>query len=354
MQRDYKILAENVRERINPDNLVLTETFTRELSTISYSDVLKYVRFAMKGVDAEYTRRSKEAGENAKNRLMVLDDVTFNYQGSVMTNTHIRASSDIDLLALTDKYYSFDRSEINQIVQNTYSQFNYQPRQLQLLKEQASGGGYGGSPLDDLRKLRLDSERILQAAYTSCDITHAKAIKIRNKGIGRDVDVVIANYYDDAKSVINSKGSYRGIQVYNKEHHQRGDADYPFLSIERINQRGLETVSRIKKMIRFLKNMKFKSEHDIILSSFDFNAICYDINPATYKSLEFYKLVPIIYRQLKSLVDNSTHSNGLMSVDGREHIFRDRPDKLQNLRYVLAETEAVYNDLTKVSRLALV
>lgn len=353
MQRNYQILAENVRERINPENFRSTEDFSREIATISYSDVLKYVRFAMTGVDPEYTKRSKQAGENVKGHLSALSDATFNYQGSVMTNTHIRASSDIDLLVLTSKYFYFDRYNIQRVSEDYQQQQSYFPNQIQLLKEEANTSVYSGDTSNDLRKLRLDSEDILKREYSICDTTHAKAIKIHNKGLRRDVDVVIANYYDDITSVINKKGSYRGIQVYNKELHQRGDADYPFLSIERINQRGLATVGRIKKMIRFLKNMKAKSDHDIILSSFDFNAICYDINPATYSSLEFYKLVPIIYRQLKSLADNSAHANALMSVDGREPIFRTRPDKLDNLRFILSETEAVYQDLLNVPSLIL-
>lgn len=345
MQRDYKLLTEGIEARINPEHLVVQQSFAQELSTIRHNDMLTYVRLAMKGVDPEYTKRSIAAGEAAKGHLQTIENTRFAYQGSVMTNTHIRANSDIDLLILTNKFYSYDYANINQIANNPFSSQTYYTNQINLLKEEVNRNSYTGSVEDDLRNLRADSERILKGVYNTCDTTHAKAIKIRNRGIGRDVDVVVSNYYDDVTSVVNNKGAYRGIQVYDKYTHQRSDPDYPFLSIERINSRGLETVGRIKKMIRFLKNMKAKSTHDIKLSSFDFNAICYDIPTSNYKSLIFYQLVPVLYRQIKSICDDSSHANRLVSVDGREYIFRNNPDKIAHLRNVLAEIQSVYNDL---------
>jgi hypothetical protein len=35
----------------------------RDLSSVSYSDVLKYVRLPMNGVEPDYTQTSKDAGE---------------------------------------------------------------------------------------------------------------------------------------------------------------------------------------------------------------------------------------------------------------------------------------------------
>ncbi len=62
----------------------------------------------------------------------------------------------------------------------------------------------------------------------------------------RDVDIVIANWYDNVNSVINGKNSdYRNIQVYNKRHKfKRKKQDYPFLSIKRINERSSDTNGR--------------------------------------------------------------------------------------------------------------
>jgi len=101
-------------------------------------------------------------------------------------------------------------------------------------------------------------------------------------------------------------------------------------------------------MIRFIKNIKAISQHDIKLTSFDINAICYDIDMSKYSHLPFYGLVPVIYNQLYSLCNDAAHANSLVSVDGREPIFRGSPEKLANMKYVLDEIGSVLVDLKKV------
>ena len=104
--------------RYNPDNAPLLEQ--RILSgELSYDkDVVKYVKRAMCAVGEDYTKRTIEAGEAAKQHLKDSSrNISFEYQGSVMTNTHIRGASDIDLLVMCEKFYGTDiykvREEIN-------------------------------------------------------------------------------------------------------------------------------------------------------------------------------------------------------------------------------------------------
>lgn len=346
MAKNYKVLTENVRNRINPEHHLLSKSFVEELATISYSDVLVFIRTAMKGVDPDYTEKTKEAGERVKEHLSKdLSQVSFRYQGSVMTNTHIKAFSDIDLLTISEKFYQADNYNIRQLLENAERKAKYYPTSISKMERELSATSYQGSAIEDLRKNRIDTERILSTVYTTCDITKPKSVKIKNLNLDREVDVVIANWYDDITSVINDKGEYRGIQVYDKETNSRGNSDYPFLSIKRINERGNETSGRLKKMIRFLKNIKALSDQNIELSSFDINAICYDIDIAKYKNLSFYQLVPVIYSQIKSLCENTTHSNSLISVDGREYIFRNNLRKLENLTLVFNELQSIYFDL---------
>lgn len=350
MPRNYKTLNESVQARLNPERMSIEKAFSApfslELSRIDYNDALVYVRLAMKGVGALYTSRSLEAGENAKTHLRrELTDVRFEYQGSVMSNTHIRANSDIDVLTITNEFYSFDREEVKLITESQTRLFNYDSSKRQKLQQQVSASVWNGDVNQTLKNLRADSERILLAKYKVCDITHAKAIKITNMGIGRDVDVVIANYYDDVTSVLNDKDRFRGIQVYHKDTNSRGKVDYPFRSIALINERGTATNNRLRKMIRFLKNVKFDSGYNIQLSSFDLNAICYDIEVSSYNTLSFAHLVAVLYTQIKSLCDNSWHSDHLTSVDGREKIFLNNPDKLVHLRALSTEVTSIYADL---------
>lgn len=349
MARNYKLLTESIRGRINPENFELKKSFSDELATVSYSEVLTYIRVAMKGVEPEYTQKSKDAGEKVKEHLLKkLNDVVFRYQGSVMTDTHIKGYSDIDLLTICDKFYTYDAPKVKQILESTEQRTKYWQSSITKMEKEVNTNSYLGNTLQDLRQLRLDSESILTDIYIICDTTKPKSIKIKNQSLNREVDIVIANWYDDVSSIINDKGDYRGIQVYNKETNSKGEPDYPFLSIKRINERSADTNGRLKRMIRFLKNVKGDSDQKIDLSSFDINAICYDIDVNKYQTLSFYELVPVIYYQLKEICTSQTKADSIISVDGREYIFKYNNGKLNNLKLLLAEVEGIFVDLRKI------
>lgn len=351
MAKNYRQLIESVKSRTNPEHFSIKKSFSDELSTISYSEVLTYIRLAMKGVEPEYTQKSKDAGERVKEHLLKeLKDVSFKYQGSVMTDTHIKGFSDIDLLVICEKFYQPDSFNIKKLLESSEQRLKFLSS-IPKLEKEITGSTYQGNALDDLRDLRLDSETRLKEVYTNCETNKPKSISICNLSLNREVDIVIANWYDDITSVINDKGEYRGIQVYNKDYHSRGEADYPFLSIKLINERSSFTNGRLKKMIRFLKNTKANSDQDIDLSSFDINAICYDINVFEYKDLSFYELVPIIYNQMKKIEADNNKADSLVSVDGREWIFRGNNNKKENLKKLLTEVEGILIDLKNTLRL---
>jgi hypothetical protein len=246
---------------------------------------------------------------------------------------------------ISEKFYYYDFYRINQILDNNEQKSRFLNESIQKLESEKSGSSYSGDAYSDLKKLRIDSENILKRKYNNCDVSKSKAIKIKNLNLNREVDIVIANWYDDVTSIINDKGEYRGIQVYDKDNNRKCDADYPFLSIKRINEKSSDTNGRLKKMIRFMKNVKAHSEYNIQLSSFDINAICYDINTTEYLNSPYYKLVTVIYKQLHHICNDSNHANDLVSVDGREYIFRNQPNKLENLKRIMSEIEGIYNDL---------
>jgi len=349
MAKNYRQLTESINSRLNPDSLILEKAFSDELGTISYNDTLVFIRTAMKGVDANYTQKSRDAGERVKDHLNSLADKTFKYQGSVMTNTHIKGVSDIDLLVISDKFYSYDTKSISAILESTERKSKFYSTSIQKLENEKATSNYSGNSIDDLKKLRLDSETSMKMVYSICDTSKPKAIKIKNLNLNREVDIVVANWYDDVSSIINDKGDYRGVQVYDKSSNTKGSADYPFLNIRRINERSSNTNGRLKKMIRFLKNLKAFSQVEIDLSSFDINAICYDIDSGKYQNQVFHELVGTLIIQLRSLSTNSTHSDDLVSVDSREYIFRFNNQKLENMRLLLNEVESVFSDLQKVT-----
>jgi hypothetical protein len=351
MAKNYQQLTEGIRNRLNPEHYTLSKSFSDELATISYSEVLIYIRTAMKGVEPEYTQRSREAGERVKEHLSKeLTSVSFKYQGSIMTDTHIKGYSDIDLLTICEKFYQPDNYNIRQLLENPTQRVKFS-NSITKLEAEINGPNYEGNSQEDLRTLRLESERILKNRYNNCELNKPKSIKIKNLDLNREVDIVIANWFDDITSVINGKGEYRGIQVYNKDTNLPETADYPFLSIKRINDKSVETGARLKKMIRFLKNNKGNSELDIDLSSFDINAICYDIEVSKYKNLPFYSLIPIIYNQLKTICTDKEYADNIISVDGREYIFRGKAQKVDNVKKLLVEVESIFMDLKNAIRI---
>jgi len=347
MSKNYQELIESTRMRLNPESVSFQKSFSEELSSISYNDALVYVRMAMKSVEPEYTKKTKEAGDKVKQHLnQGLHNAYFKYQGSVITNTHIKGYSDIDLLTISSRFYSWDSSRVNEVL-NTTNRYNYQEASIQKLEKEVNLNSYTGNSLEDLRKLRIDSEIILNSIYNICETQHPKAIKITNLSLKRDVDIVIANWYDDVMSIINNKGDYRGVQIYDKEKNNVGLVDYPFLSINRINDKSSMTNGRLKKMIRFLKNIKAASNLDFDLSSFDINAICYNIDKAKYLNLPFFELVSVLYSEIRTICIDSNYADNIVSVDGREYIFRFSSEKIVNLKKILTEIEPIHEDLSK-------
>jgi hypothetical protein len=155
----------------------------------------------------------------------------------------------------------------------------------------------------------------------------------------------VASWHDSLDYIKGLGDPYRGIYIYDKDNNKRLGPDFPFLSIDRINTRSLYTEGRLKKMIRFLKNVKADSELSIDLSSFDINAICYDINVNEYKDSHYLDLVRVVWLKLFTLCWNETEANNLKSVDGTEYIFRDKPSKMASLRRLRDEVSKIYNEI---------
>ena len=124
MIQDYSNLIRRIEDRYNPDqNRLVEQRMFSDLSTEG-RDVAKYVKMAMSAVDEHYTAITKEAGEAVKKHLkdeQQYMNVTYRYQGSVMTNTHIKGASDIDLLTFTNKFVSTEIFEIRNILQSPYT-----------------------------------------------------------------------------------------------------------------------------------------------------------------------------------------------------------------------------------------
>ncbi len=342
---DYNRLIERIQGRYNPDfNRDVQNRSIQDLTGID-RDIAKYVRLAMNEVDEYYTQRTMEAGENAKTHLKegLRVSVDFEYQGSVMTRTHIRGASDIDLLTIITKFNDTDYNKALEYVNSNPFGFG-----IERVRSWVNNfNRYDGDANADLFALRMDDERVLKAYYTQCDTSKPKSIKITNQHLHRDVDVVVASWHDSLNYIKGYGDEYRGVQIYDKSLGIRLGPDFPFLSIARINQRSMETGGRLKKMIRFLKNVRTDSDNLIDLNSFEINAICYDIPTTEYKDAYYLDLVRIIWRKLYHLCQHQEEADNLKSVDGTEYVFKGKNDKLKHLKQLESEIWKLYNELDK-------
>lgn len=344
---DYSNRIRQINSRYNPDNDLLVEQ--RSYSTIRDvdGDLRKYIRLAMNEVDGDYTAKTIEAGKKAKEHLQAEQvGIDYSFQGSVMTQTHIMGASDIDLLTLTNKFVSTDISRIRLILENGSSNYSYTAR-TRMQRYSDNFSRYTGDYMQDLRDLRWSDEIILQKWYSKCDTSKAKAVHIYNTSLRRDVDVVASVWYDSVGYVTNDKDeTYRGVAIYNKETDQEEAPSYPFLAISNINSRSSLTGGRLKRMIRFLKNVRTDSDIDIDLSSFEINAICYSIPIVEYRDMHYLDLVGLLWRKMYDMAQNEAIAKKLLSVDGTEYVFVKKPEKLPELKKLKDEVWNIYNSLS--------
>ena len=183
--------------------------------------------------------------------------------------------------------------------------------------------------------------------YVICDTSKAKSVKITNQNLHRNVDVVTSCWNDTYNYVLHGeKETDRAISIYNKDTRIDEGPDFPFLSISRINDRSAETNGRLKRMIRFLKNVRSDANVNIDLSSFEINAICYDIPIQEYNHKEYTDLVGIIWSKMNHLWKDGAADN-LRSVVGDEYVFRGKPEKVRALQLLVDEVYHIICDLKK-------
>ena len=341
---DYSRRLQQMSGRYNPDKLPLQEQREFSNETIYDGDVVRYVKRAMCAVGPEYTKRTKEAGEMAKLHLQArIPNISFEYQGSVMTDTHIKGASDIDLLVVCEKFYGTDIYKVREELSKTYAHTNAEIHRLQDFSNSFSA--YQGDCSNDLKQLRKSIEEVMSDAYSICDISKPKAVKITNQHLHRDVDIVTSSWFQSYDYIVSDMpDDKRGIKIYNKDKGYAEGPDFPFLSISRINTRSASTNGRLKRMIRFLKNVRTDSELDIPLTSFDINAICYSIPIQEYCNADYKQLVSIVWRHMYHLWHDD-HLDELKSVVGDEYVFRNNPTKVQALKNLENEVYQIKQDL---------
>jgi len=348
MVKNYDDLIKRMIMRTNPDGIneeeLINEDFRNELQKAQGNKVAEYVKRAMRGVEEAYTNRTFEAGNKVMTHLKKnREHLDFKYQGSVPTNTHIKGYSDIDLVQISNEFYSHEKKENFLEAYNTH----YLTSTKNRLAEVINGTPYMYNADDTLKKIREEAENILVPIYNSVDITKSKSIEVELTNPKRTVDVVTASWYKSVNAVVNDEKEEQGIQIYDKDKNKRLPVDFPFLKIKLVNKKDSTVNGRLKRMIRFLKVLKADADTDIALSSFDISSICYAINIDAYKNMNYLELVTVLYLQLRKLSTEEDYRNRLMSIDGTEPIFKGKPEKVESLKLILTEVEGVFTELNK-------
>ena len=106
--KDYNKLLENVKNRRTIDLIQKSYDVSKSFSQKQYGSSITYVLEAMRPISEAYTQNTYKACERIQGHIKPgLKEqginVSFDFQGSVLTDTHIKVYSDVDML-LIQKY----------------------------------------------------------------------------------------------------------------------------------------------------------------------------------------------------------------------------------------------------------
>ena len=256
--------------------------------------------YAVGAMKAIPTAPSYEAGDKVKDHLTKkLSTYGFNpdfeYQGSVICNTHIKYNSDIDLLVITNKFYTVEKWDESFVE-------------------------YKGDVIADMQSLRAACYKILQDVYTVpvIDNTGNKSIKIKKGGIlRRDIDVVPANWYDTVKYRHDGEKFNRGVQVFNKATGER-TTNFPFLNKKLIDDKDKICNGNYRKLVRLAKNLKVDAVNGSVaknISSYDIQSLFYHIANSDIKNFSELELVRCGADHLHHLMANTEYFRSLLVPD---------------------------------------
>ena len=285
-----------LQERQSPNfrQYSLDKAFSSEDYKPEIEAAQEYVISAMGELPPRSTEISYEEGNRVKKHLIEeLPNYGFNpefaYQGSVPCNTHIKYHSDIDLLVIIDRFESVENK--NRITHP-----------------------YSGNPIEDLTNLRSACIKILKENYTVADIEkNSKSIKISGGSLRRNIDVVPSNWYNSEKWYIYNEKYYRGIRVFDSKTKQR-DINFPFLNIHLIDEKDSQTYGCYRPLVRLAKTLKEDSEENINISSYDLQALLYNMDNSSFFS-DINTTLIYTTDYLDNLVQNSHKYQSLIVPD---------------------------------------
>ncbi|MGL4652842.1 hypothetical protein [Cetobacterium sp.] len=296
----YKLDKEFSYEGYTLENELL-ESITKSKD----SEILKYVNEACNEVDKRYTEKSFSEGKRIQNQLnKVLDNVCYKYQGSLSNNTHIKASSDIDLLVLLEKYILNSKKEI--------------------------------------KDLKDECDNHLQLSFPKVNVTRgSKTIKLKGGSLSREIDVVPSHW--------DSNEDFRKPVCILDEDSDDIHTNTPFYHNQLLESKDLESEGYFKKGVRLLKNIKVDLEKDINkelkISSYEIVAFLYLIDFCIPKGFSNRALVPFLVKSLNNILKMNNLFD-LQVPDKSRKIIRNN-QILDDLKLLINELKGIESELVK-------
>lgn len=294
----------------------------------------RYAVGAMEPVDENYTRITYEQGKRIENQLTKAFDkcgieCEFEYQGSVPCEIHIKAHSDIDMLAITGRFTTLERP-------------------------QTPKHPYAGEPVEDLREIRTEATDCLECEFPAAtvDSSGRKSISIEGGSLSRKIDIVPANWFDTNDYARTKQQRDRGVMILDNKSGVRL-TNYPFLHIDRVDTRDRQVAGGLRKVARLMKSLKYDSDGHVKLSSYDIVGIAYAMPTSDLIAPRELQL-GLLYR-LKQFLDRLAWDDALRTdivvPDGTRKVFCDGHADVDQLAAMQDEVDdliqAVAKDLNR-------
>ncbi len=271
---------------------------------IAEDDAVRYAIGAMQPIAPEYTANTYAEGGRIQSHLMKglpLRGISaeFAYQGSVTNDTHIRAHSDIDLLAIHSAFQSIE--------------LPHRPSYP-----------YQGDSLAELRSLRLTAVELIRNGFPAVDLDESggKAVSLSGGSLRRKIDVVIANWWHTDAYITLDRSYFRGVRVYDYNIH--GVVyNKPFLHNHRIDEMDARVGGGLRRVIRLLKSLKYDADSEVPISSYDIAAIAHSMPEGDLRFPQYQDLLLVERAEsyLRYLLGNRVARSSLMVPNGTRAIF---------------------------------
>jgi hypothetical protein len=335
---DYNKKLVNLKAR-RQDSSTRLFSLKESFNTIGFGVATKYALEAMEAISKDYTANTYKICQKVQSHLKpglkeYGIEVSFRFQGSVPTDTHIKNYSDIDMLTLHEGFYS-------------------------LQAPQVPSSPYLGNPLEDLKEMRKKIFRILDTVYSAADIddTGSKALSISGGSLDRKIDIIASNWLNTNKYVETNDEDYRHVYILDRDKNQRIE-NAPFMHIYWINYKDTLVGGSEKRLIRLLKSLKSDADAPIKVSSYDIASLVYRIADSELRveKNQHLKLLLNCNQYLLKVIYDESFRESLYVANGLRKIFcpeganvlevtKLQKEVLELILQISAEVRPVYSSI---------